>query len=341
MKPLSSSVSAAGLCLTSLLLASHARGAELTLARDGWSSWEVAAVDDAPEWCCWSENSWSDSGNFRNAPRTPCRLDSRNQSFGSRDDTTTDTVRIYARTVSGTIDRIRVFSATCPVDGSVGIRDLGSVAPDDSARLLIELAKQKDNDTSGRRRMEEDVLAALAINRGDLARDALAGIARNDAWVETRKKAVFWLAMVRGREGADITSSIMFNDKSADVREHAAFALGQSKSPRVAADLIRLGNTDADSEVRSQAWFWLAHTKAPEVEDAISAAIRNERDDDVREQAVFALSRLPDARAARALIAVAEDRSLSREMRKRALFWLGQSDSDAAQAYLDRVLTAN
>jgi len=47
---------------------------------------------------------------------------------------------------------------------------------------------------------------------------------------------------------------------------------------------------------------------------------------------------LPDERAARALIAAAEDQSLSREQRKRAVFWLSQSDSDAAQQYLEKVL---
>ena len=64
-------------------------------------------------------------------------------------------------------------------------------------------------------------------------------------------------------------------------------------------------------------------------------------DEHVREQAIFALSQLPDERATRALIAAAEDRSLSREQRKRAVFWLAQSESEAAQTYLEKVLTAN
>jgi hypothetical protein len=38
------------------------------------------------------------------------------------------------------------------------------------------------------------------------------------------------------------------------------------------------------------------------------------------------------------LIAVAEDRSLTREQRKRAVFWLGPSESADAQACLDKVL---
>jgi HEAT repeat protein len=144
---------------------------------------------------------------------------------------------------------------------------------------------------------------------------------------------------MRGTAGADVTSSLMFNDKDAEVRKHAAFAITQSKSPRVAPDLIRLGNTDKDGDVRAQAWFWLAHTGAPTAEDAITAALKKDQDDHVREQAIFALSQLPDDRAPRALIAAAENQSLSHEQRKRAVFWLAQSKSDAAQAYLDKVLT--
>ena len=254
-------ISAAALCVTSLAFKPQAFAAELTLPRDGWVSWQVAAVEGAPDLCCFTS-----SNNLRNAPRTACRIDGKEQSWGNRDDATTDQVRVYARTAAGKLDRFRVLSATCPAQAATPIRDLGSVTEDDSARWLVDLAKQKN-----------DVLAALAVNRGNVARDALADFARNDSRGETRKEAVFWLAQVRGQEGADIISSVMFNDKDPDVREHA----------------------------------------------------------------VFALSQLPDERATRALIAAAEDRSLARELRKKAVFWLSQSESDAAQKYLERVLTAN
>lgn len=317
-------ISTGALCLASLALEPKVFAAELTLPRDGWVSWQVAAVEGAPDLCCFTS-----SNNLRNAPRTACRLDGKEQSWGNRDDATTDQVRVYARTAAGKLDRFRVLSAACAAEATTPIRDLGSVTEEDSARWLVDLAKQKN-----------EVLAALAVNRGDVARDALAGIARNDTRVETRKEAVFWLAQVRGQEGADITSSVMFNDKDPDVREHAAFSLSQSATPRAAADLIRLGNTDKSGEVRSQAWFWLAQKGAPGAEDAIVAALGKERDEEVREETIFALSQLPDERAARALIAAAENRSLSREMRKKAVFWLSQSESDAAQKYLEQVLTA-
>ena len=58
----------------------------------------------------------------------------------------------------------------------------------------------------------------------------------------------------------------------------------------------------------------------------------------MREHAVFALSLLPGERSTKALIAAAEDQSLSREKRKRAVFWLSQSERASAQAYLERIL---
>jgi HEAT repeat protein len=215
------------------------------------------------------------------------------------------------------------------------------VPADDSTRWLIARARQESGDVGPQRSLGESALAALAIHRGDLARDALADFARRDSRAETRKQAVFWLAMVRGAEGAAITSSVMFSAPEAELRKHAAFALAQTQAPRAAPDLIRLGNTDKVADVRAQAWFWLAHTGAAEAEQAIAAALGKDADDEVREQAIFALSRLPEERATRALIAAAEDRSLSRAQRKRAVFWLAQSKSDSAQGYLERVLAGN
>ncbi len=262
MKLAHCSLGAAALAMSCCALVPKVVAAELTLPRDGWSSWEVAAVDAAPDWCCWS-STWSRG----TTSAKPCRLDSDRDNYGNRDHQTTDAVRIYARTASGKVDRLRVFSASCPVEAATPIKDLGSIAEDTSARWLIGHVKQNG----------DDGVPALAMHRGDVARDGLAAIARTDARAETRKAALFWLAQMG----------------------------------------------------------------APEAESAIVASIRKEPDDEVREQAIFALSQLPDERAPRALIAVVEDRSLSREERRQALFWLAQSESAAAQAYLDRVLTAN
>lgn len=331
MKLKSRSIGAVALSGAALFaLASQAGAAELTLPRDGWAGWKVPAVDEAPAWCCWS---WDE----HDVSPMSCRLDRDNGGYGSRNKETTDTVRVYARMAGGKVDRLHVFAAACPVEAATPIREIENVVPDDSARWLIDLVRGRSADADTEDDTTEKALAALAMHRGKLAGDAVAATAR-DAPKGIRKQAVFWLAQLRGAEGADVTSSVMFNDKDPDVREHAAFSLSQTESPRAAADLIRLGNTDKNDHVRAQAWFWLAQTGASEAEGAIVAALKRDTDEHVRDQAIFALSQLPDERASRALIAAAEDKSLPREQRKQAVFWLSQSESGAALAYLEKVL---
>jgi len=321
----------ANVCLVALFitgpLSTHA--AELKLPREGWASWEVVAVDQAPANCCF------DGWDPKSRNHATCRLDTNNQNMYSGD-ATTEKVRVYARFANGQVNRLKSFSADCPVKAESAIQDLGAVEADDSARWLAALLKQRG--TAGKKSEGDGAMAALALHRGDYSRDQLTAFAKTDARTETRKDAVFWLSQSRGDEGASITSSVMFGDKEEEVRKHAAFALAQSDAARVGPDLIQLGNTDKVADVRSKAWFWLAQSGAQGAESAISAAMRKEPDEDVREQAIFALSQLPDDRSAKALIAAAEDQTLSREQRKKAVFWLSHSDSGEAIAYLDEVL---
>ena len=92
-------------CLAGLALLSPSQAADLTpsqsrsigtaLAREGWTSWQVEAVEGAPDSCCWS--SW-DHGE---ASRTSCSLDSERHGYGTRDGATTEVVRVYAHTEGG------------------------------------------------------------------------------------------------------------------------------------------------------------------------------------------------------------------------------------------------
>jgi HEAT repeat protein len=324
------------LLLSLALCTSYATAAELAFPRDGWTSWEVPAVPDAPAWCCFGEMR---KGGPMNAQ--PCQLDEKQNGYGNQDGETTDTIRVYAHFTKGELDRLRAYAASCPVQtNGVTIESLGNVSDEASARWLGTLLAQDDKDRPLTRRLRNDVTAALAVHRSHVAHDALTLIARNDKHLEARKEAVFWIAHVRGEDGARVATSIMFDDANARMREHATFAVSQSKSPRIASDLIRLAGTDRDTRVRSQAWFWLGQKGFPEAESAINTALTKEQDQRVREQAVFALSQLPDERATPALIAVAENAALSRGDRKQAIFWLAQEGSDSALQYLDRIVTA-
>jgi HEAT repeats len=321
----------------------YAASAGLSMPRDGWVSWQVPAVADAPSWCCFGD--WR-KGN-PNAEKETCQLDGADHGYGTNSangrSETTDSIRVYARFDGGKLAKLRAFAASCAVKANSVITSLENVSVEASAKWLVDFVKanvaiQPSNPRP--RTRSSDVMAALAMHQGNMARDALTDFARNDLRVEHRKEAMFWLTQVRGEEGALIVAPLMFSDADAAAREHAAFAIAQTKSPLAVANLIRQGNSDRDAQVRAQAWFWLSQTKASEAESAIRAALQTEKESHVRDQAVFALSQLPPDRASRALIALAEDKLLPRHDRKQAIFWLGQMKSDAAVLYLDKLLSA-
>jgi HEAT repeat protein len=309
-------------------LTSQKAAAAFDLPSNGWASWEIPAVNDAPAWCC---HEW----NRAPGTKASCKLDDRDHGQGNRDDAKTDTVRIYARFANGKLERLRALALGCPVQANSEIRNL---VPSEKASVEW-LSDLLDDDSNADKHWRSNILSALAVHRTPLAYEALARIVQKGVRFEHRKDAVFWLAHLRGREGADLTAALMFNDADARMREHAAFALTVSVSPRIAEDLTRLATTDSERRVRGQAWFWLAQTKSPQTESVIDTALRKETDHHVREQAIFALSQLPEERATRALISVVENKGLSQADRKKALFWLGQTGSESALAYLDRIFS--
>jgi hypothetical protein len=297
------------------------------LTNDGWHSWQIAAVESAPEMCCftWRSGRAMDAG---------CDLDSRRGGYGSSSDETGGDIQLYVRIDGGEVTDIRALSASCPVTSSSPIIDLGQI---DNGASVAWLADHivPGSDITG------DAIAAVSVHDGREAVELLTDHARNANDEDIREDAIFWMAQARVDETAPVLRDILFDDDDADIREHAAFSYSQSGADDVTDVLIRQGRQDPDPDVRSQAWFWLAETGSGEAEDVIMRAIRDDADEDVREDAVFALSQLPEDRAVNALGRVLEDRRLDREVREQALFWLAQSDSDEAYEYLDAILSAN
>jgi hypothetical protein len=297
----------------------------LQLPQDGWASWRVAAAADAPDWCCPQSAD-------QPRPLQSCDLDSRHQGFSaSHQDRGVAQMQIYARFKAGELDRVRAYGRSCPVTTKSEIADLGDI---DAAVSAAWLGTQ----IAPRRPLSSEAMAALAVHAGDDIDARLSRIASADPAWESRKDALFWLGQVRGEPGARLIEPFLTRDPDAEIREHAAFAISQSRSPRRGDLLIAQGQQDSSPQVRSQAWFWLAQIGDPRSESEIAAALTSETSSQVRHQALFALSQLPEPRAVKALIGMLENRSIPLDVRKQALFWMGQSGDEAAIRYLDRML---
>src|SRR6202521_214641 len=147
------------------------------------------------------------------------------------------------------------------------------------------------------------------------------------------------LGMVPAREAADYLISLAQTERGS-MGEKAIFPATIADSATIWPALIRIArNSDLPRNTRNQSVFWLGQAAG----DAATANLKdivldNSVDREVREQAVFALSQRPRDEGVPALISVARTNK-DPEIRKKALFWLGQSHDPRALDLFEELLT--
>jgi hypothetical protein len=147
------------------------------------------------------------------------------------------------------------------------------------------------------------------------------------------------LGTVPAREAADYLVSIAQSERGS-MGEKAIFPATIADSADIWPALIKIArNPDLPRGTRTQSVFWVGQAAG----DAATANLKDIVVDDgvdreVREQAVFALSQRPREEGVPALIAVART-NRDPEIRKKALFWLGQSNDPRALNLFEEILT--
>lgn len=158
-------------------------------------------------------------------------------------------------------------------------------------------------------------------------------------WRTTTGDGVTDLGTVSARDAAAYFLALASKDNGAG-GEHAVFPAILADSVTVWPDLLRLArNTNVSRKARRQAVFWLGQAAGEAATRGLTDLVDDRATDrDVREQAVFALSQRPKDEGVPALIRIARQNP-DRELRKKAIFWLGQSDDPRALALFEELLT--
>jgi hypothetical protein len=125
-----------------------------------------------------------------------------------------------------------------------------------------------------------------------------------------------------------------------DVGGKAVFAATLADSVTTWPDLLRLArDPDVPGGTRRSAVFWVSQAaEAAATRGLDSLASDGRVDREVREQAVFALSQRPKDEGVPALIRIATTHT-DPEIRRRAIFWLGQSNDPRALELFETLLT--
>jgi HEAT repeat protein len=105
-------------------------------------------------------------------------------------------------------------------------------------------------------------------------------------------------------------------------------------------DLLQIARqSDISRKVRRTAVFWLGQAAGDAATRGLTDLVEDRSaDHEVRETAVFALSQRPKDEGVPALIKIARD-NRDPELRRKAIFWLGQSDDPRALSLFEELLT--
>jgi hypothetical protein len=151
--------------------------------------------------------------------------------------------------------------------------------------------------------------------------------------------AVTNIGPVSTREATDYLMSVA-STGSYQAAKDAIFPLTLADSVVIWPGLLKLArDASRPREVRTQSVFWLSQI-AGEAVTANLAALTGEAalDREIRKQAVFALSQRRNDDGVTALIQIART-NRDPEIRKNALFWLGQSHDPRALALFEEILS--
>jgi HEAT repeat protein len=228
------------------------------------------------------------------------------------------------------VSELRVTSPDCHLDaGGLPFVWLTNVPPAESIAWLKSQAGTARSETA---------IMAISLHQdatADRALDDMTAIAQP---VELRKRAAFWLGNSRGASGVASLKKMLANDPSPDVRDRVVFALSQSKDPGGIPLVIEAARNDKDAHIRGQALFWLAQRAASQIsKEAIQNALANDPDSAVRERAVEALAQLRNGEGVPMLIDLAKTHR-DPAVRKKAMFWLGQSKDPRALDFFAQLL---
>ncbi len=254
------------------------------------------------------------------------------------DDRAASTVRLEGQTAlvvlvkieGGQTSQLKVVSPDCKLDaGGLRFVWINNVPAEASVAWLKTQVNSVHPDRA---------LSAIAMHEGAVADTALDEFMAPTQTETIREKAAFWLGNSRGKHGIDVLKQVMANDPSGRVREKVVFALSESKEPEGIAAVIDAARNDKDPRVRGQALFWLAQKAGNKQAAAvIGTAATSDPNEQVKERAVFALSQLPQGEGVPMLIALARDNA-DPMVRKKAVFWLGQSKDPRALEFFAQVL---
>jgi HEAT repeat protein len=161
------------------------------------------------------------------------------------------------------------------------------------------------------------------VNRAKAGENVELKIVALDALVHMDKEKAFPM----------LKKMLLKNDDPA-LRRRSLLVLAQLDDPRVMPLLKTVAVEDGNPEVRHQAIFWIGQRGGVEAIDLLLDLLGDAEDLELKSKIIFSLSQIGGERVAKELLVIAENPREEIDIRKKALFWLGQIKSKDPQKTL-------
>jgi HEAT repeat protein len=298
------------------------RAARQTLTRLGETHPNVAKGDAATlrTRVCGELARQGDEACAAEVSRTVTALDRADRDATRSSRTTTSSSRSSSRSAS---------ASDCPGgndEDDERVAALNALLQMDSQLAMPILAKVLERRDACSAVLRRKAVFLVSQKRSAESADLLLRIARNDPDQEVREQAVFWLSQVSDERAVDMLQDILRNSKDEGLQNKALFALSQHKSGRGNAILRDFAMRDGTSdELRGQAIFWLGQRSSTENTEFLRTLYSRLNNEELKDKVLFSLSQRRGAGNEKWLMDVAVNPKESIELRKKALFWAGQS----------------
>ena len=211
---------------------------------------------------------------------------------------------------------------------------LGQVGSERAVDLLEDVLKNApDNET------KEKAIFALSQHRSARASKILRDFAaRESENEELREQAIFWLGQKHSEENANYLKALYSRVKQDALKQKIIFSLSQQRAFGNSEWIMNIALDPKEStEMRKQALFWAGQNGGATTESFV-ALYDKMTDPEIKEQLIFVFSqRGRDSKAVDKLMDIAKN-DKDREMRSKAVFWLGQSRDPRAVKFLEGVI---
>lgn len=277
---------------------------------------------------------------------------------------------VLRRASDGSIAEVTLYNLTRRREfGGYPVYWLGRAGNEESLTFLNELAASANTD-----KIAEHAAMAIAIHDDARVAPILKNLIRSSSNQKVRAHAALWLGHF-SEELPFLTELARNNGENVEVRTHAILGIGASKDPSAlqmlrgiydstsnrkvrehvfvavssgdefdrddaaAKLLIDIADHEKNYEDRKQAIFWLGQKAGQRSLKYLGDVVeRSDGETEIQKQAVFALSQKPRDEAVPTLIRIARTHPKG-EVRKQAIFWLGQIDDERALQFFKEILS--